>query len=54
MGPHIKDYSILGSKLGSPYFWILPYRAFPTTIIGEWYSVGQYSRCASVVLSVEY
>ena len=26
-GPHNKDYSILGSILGSPYFGKLPYRA---------------------------
>ena len=25
-GPHNKDYSILGSILGSPYFGKLPYR----------------------------
>ena len=25
-GPHNKDYSILGSTLGSPYFGKLPYR----------------------------
>ena len=26
-GTYNKDYSILGSILGSPYFWKLPYRA---------------------------
>ena len=28
MGPHIKDYSILGSILGSPYFGKLQYRGY--------------------------
>ena len=28
-GPHNKDYSILGSILGSPYFGNLPYRLSP-------------------------
>ena len=35
-GPHNKDYSILGSKLGSPYFGKLPY-------IED--NIGDYSRC---------
>ena len=54
VGPHIKDYRILGSILRSPYFWKLPYGSCSTrgtmgspgykkcmrALVGSWQVVG--------------